>query len=94
MNLKEVCTLSLVLTLCATLLNGQEIEEEEYYSNTWVVELDPELSAENITALAEREGFINYGEVNDLYNRLFLAIYDQFRRASLDKKLRKKLFCK
>ena len=86
MNLKEVGTLSLILTLCATLLYGQEIEEEEYYSNTWVVELDPELSAENITALAEREGFINYGEVNDLYNRLFLAIYDQFRRASLDKK--------
>ena len=94
MNLKEVCTLSLILTLCVTLLYGQEIEEEEYYSNTWVVELDPELSAENISALAEREGFINYGEVNDLYNRLFLAIYDQFRRASLDKKLRKKLFCK
>ena len=94
MNLKEVCTLSLILTLCAALLYGQEIEEEEYYSNTWVVELDPELSAENISALAEREGFINYGEVNDLYNRLFLAIYDQFRRASLDKKLRKKLFCK
>ena len=86
MNLKKLCTLSLILTLCATLLYGQEIEEEEYYSNTWVVELDPELSAENITTLAEREGFINYGEVNDLYNHLFQANYNHFSRAFLDKK--------
>ena len=86
MKLKDVGTLHLILTLCVTLLYGQEIEEEEYYSNIWVVELDPELSAENITTLAEREGFINYGEVNDLYNHLFLAIYDQLRKAFLDKK--------
>ena len=85
MNLKKVCTLSLILTLCVTLLYGQEIEEEEYYSNTWVVELDPELSAKNITALAEKEGFINYGEVNDLYNHRFPEIYDQLGKAFLDK---------
>lgn len=55
--------LAVIVTIFLLFAGGSDLEEGSHYTNTWVVEVHPELSHDEVTLIAHAHGFINHGKV-------------------------------